>query len=352
MMKNVSAPSTIAETGTLTAAEIVCEGVSKQFLNEPKPAVDHVSFKVEAGNFVVLLGPSGCGKTTLLKMINRLYEPSDGKIWIGGTEVHDLPATELRRHIGYVIQQVGLFPHMKIDQNVSVVPRLLGWDEAKIKARVNDLIDMVGLPKYYLKRYPRQLSGGEQQRIGLVRALAADPPILLMDEPFAAIDAITRECLQEEFLEIQKKVNKTILFVTHDVEEAFRLADKIVVMKSGKLVQYGTPLEIVTQPQDEFVQELVGTSNMLRRLSLISVQSVLNARASWSSEKSEANLRLDGSAVVHPSDDLRNALSTLLNSGANELKVVDPQGRQIGEINFSDLRAALVEHAPRSQEPI
>ncbi len=352
MMKNVSAPSTIAETGTLTAAEIVCEGVSKQFLNEPKPAVDHVSFKVEAGNFVVLLGPSGCGKTTLLKMINRLYEPSDGKIWIGGTEVHDLPATELRRHIGYVIQQVGLFPHMKIDQNVSVVPRLLGWDEPKIKARVNDLIDMVGLPKYYLERYPRQLSGGEQQRIGLVRALAADPPILLMDEPFAAIDAITRECLQEEFLEIQKKVNKTILFVTHDVEEAFRLADKIVVMKSGKLVQYGTPLEIVTQPQDEFVQELVGTSNMLRRLSLIAVQSVLNARASWSSEKSEANLRLDGSAVVHPSDDLRSALSTLLNSGANELKVVDPQGRQIGEINFSDLRAALIEHAPRSQEPI
>jgi len=173
-----------------------------------------------------------------------------------------------------------------------------------------------------------------------------------MDEPFAAIDAITRECLQEEFLDIQKKVNKTILFVTHDVEEAFRLADKIVVMKSGKLVQYGTPLDIVTQPQNEFVQELVGTSNMVRRLSLIDVQSVLDARAGWSSEKSEANLRLDGSAVVHPNDDLRSALSIMLNTGADKLKVVDPQGQQVGEINFGDLRAALVEHAPRSQEQV
>jgi osmoprotectant transport system ATP-binding protein len=351
-MKYSIAPSITSENGTLPAAEIVCEGVTKQFINESRPAVDHVSFKVEAGNFVVLLGPSGCGKTTLLKMINRLYEPSDGKIWIGGTEVHDLPATELRRHIGYVIQQVGLFPHMRIDQNVSVVPRLLGWDKAKITARVKYLIDMVGLPQYYLDRYPRQLSGGEQQRIGLVRALAADPPILLMDEPFAAIDAITRECLQEEFLEIQQKVNKTILFVTHDVEEAFRLADKIVVMKTGKLVQYGTPLEIVTQPQDDFVQELVGTSNMLRRLSLVDVQSVLDARAGWSSEQSLAHLHLDGSAVVHPNDDLRSALSTLLNSGADVLKVVDPQGRQVGEINFGDLRAALVEHAPKSQEQV
>ncbi|MDR3576807.1 MAG: ABC transporter ATP-binding protein [Anaerolineaceae bacterium] len=346
----MTAPSMASETSALTAAEIVCEGVTKQFVNEPRPAVDHVSFKVEAGNFVVLLGPSGCGKTTLLKMINRLYEPSGGKIWIGGTEVHYLPATELRRHIGYVIQQVGLFPHMKIDQNVAVVPRLLGWDEQKIKARVAALMDIVGLPQYYLDRHPRQLSGGEQQRIGLVRALAADPPILLMDEPFAAIDAITRECLQEEFLDIQSKVNKTILFVTHDVEEAFRLADKIVIMKLGKLVQYGTPLEIVTQPQDEFVQELVGTSNMLRRLSLINVQSVLDARTGWSSEKSEANLQLDGSAVVHPNDDLRSALSTLLNSGADVLKVIDPHGGQVGEIHFSDLRAALVKHAPRSQE--
>lgn len=178
-----------------------------------------------------------------------------------------------------------------------------------------------------------------------MRALAADPPILLMDEPFAAIDAITRECLQEEFLEIQMKVNKTILFVTHDVEEAFWLADKIVIMKSGGLVQYGTPLEIVTQPQNEFVQELVGTGNMLRRLSLIDVQSVLDTRADWSSEKSLANLHLDGSAVVHPNDDLRSALSTLLNSGANILKVVDLQGRPVGEINFSDLRAALVAYA-------
>ncbi len=349
MTNQPEAPSTASPAGALISAEIACEGVTRQFSNTTRPAVDHVSFKVTAGDLVVLLGPSGCGKTTLLKMINRLYEPTEGKIWIGGREIHDLPANELRRHIGYVIQQVGLFPHMTIAQNISVVPRLLGWQRARTDERVKSLLEMVGLPQAYLKRYPRQLSGGEQQRIGLARALAADPDILLMDEPFAAVDAINRERLQGELLEIQRKVHKTVLFVTHDVEEAFRLADKIVVMRAGKLVQYGTPLEIVTRPQDEFVQELVGSGNMLRRLSLIDVQSVLDARTSWASKQALAHLSLNDPAVVHPEDDLRSVLSLLLDSHGDTLQVVDRDGRRVGEISLADLRATLVENAPKAQ---
>jgi osmoprotectant transport system ATP-binding protein len=350
MTSQVISPSDTA-VASARAGEIVCEDVTKQFPNESRPAVDQVSFKVEAGSLIILLGPSGCGKTTLLKMINRLYEPTSGKIRIGGIEVHDLPATELRRQIGYVIQQVGLFPHMTIDRNISVVPNLLGWERQKTEDRVGMLLDMVGLPQAYRIKYPRQLSGGEQQRVGLARALAADPSILLMDEPFAAIDAITRDCLQEELLEIHHKVHKTTLFVTHDVEEAFRLADKIVVLKAGKLVQYGTPLEIVTRPQNEFVQELVGTRNMLRRLSLINVQSVLNGRASWASGQALSNLHLNQTVTVHPEDNLRSVLSLFLDSEANAVEVVDQSNRQVGKITFADLRAALVENAPKQQDP-
>jgi osmoprotectant transport system ATP-binding protein len=342
------------------AAEIVCEEVSKQFENATRPAVDRVSLTVAAGSVVVLLGPSGCGKTTLLKMVNRLYEPTGGKIRIGGIEVHDLPATELRRGIGYQIQQVGLFPHMNIAMNISVVPRLLGWDKEKIARRSEYLLDMVGLPREYLPRYPRQLSGGEQQRVGLARALAADPSILLMDEPFAAIDAINRACLQDELNEIHRKVKKTILFVTHDVEEAFRLAEKIVIMKEGHLVQYGTPLEIVTRPCDAFVEELVGTQNMLRRLSLLNVQAVLDARrggktaaappASAASAGGLASLP-EGSPRVHAADDLRSALSLLLDSGTEAVPVVDYQERPIDLLTFADLKAALAAQTAGARAP-
>jgi len=210
---------------------IVVENLSRLFPNEPRPAVDQVSFEVEDGAFVVLLGPSGCGKTTLLKMINRLYEPTSGRILVGGQDARSLKVTELRRRIGYAIQQTGLFPHMRIEQNIAVTPRLLGWDQPRIDARIDELLDLVGLPRAYRARYPRQLSGGEQQRVGLARALAADPAIMLMDEPFGAIDAITRARLQDELAEIQSKLRKTIIFVTHDVEEALRLADKIVIMR-------------------------------------------------------------------------------------------------------------------------
>jgi osmoprotectant transport system ATP-binding protein len=320
---------------------IVVEDLSKQFPREPRPAVDHVSFRVEAGEFVVLLGPSGCGKTTLLKMINRLYEPTSGRILVDGVEVHSLPVTDLRRRIGYVIQQIGLFPHMRIEQNIAVVPQLLGWDRRRIDARIDELLDLIGLPRTYRTRYPRQLSGGEQQRVGLARALAADPAIMLMDEPFGAIDAITRTRLQEELLGIQRKLHKTILFVTHDVEEALRLADRIIVMRAGTIVQYDQPLRIVTHPRDAFVQELIGTEDMLRRLSLLTVRSVLTARAGGDGIHPGGSVSPSGSATIGPDEDLRSALSRLLRSGAESLSVVDEAGRTLGRISFADLRAAV-----------
>jgi osmoprotectant transport system ATP-binding protein len=315
---------------------IVVEQLSKQFPREPRPAVDHVSFAVEDGAFVVLLGPSGCGKTTLLKMINRLYEPSGGRILVGGVDALSLKATELRRRIGYAIQQTGLFPHMRIAQNIAVVPRLLGWAQPRIDARIDELLDLVGLPRSYRTRYPRQLSGGEQQRVGLARALAADPAIMLMDEPFGAIDAITRARLQDELAEIQRKLRKTIIFVTHDVEEALRLADKIVIMRAGALVQYDTPLQIIMHPRDTFVRDLTGANDVLRRLSLLSVRDALaggrngnGVAAIHSAPRSE---------TVRSDDNLRDALARLLRSGAQLLPVVGPNGEQMGQLSLDELR--------------
>ncbi|MCC6148591.1 MAG: ABC transporter ATP-binding protein [Anaerolineaceae bacterium] len=343
----LTTPQPIHDNEKIPSAEIVCEGVTKHFPGGAKPAVDHVSFRVAAGDLVALLGPSGCGKTTLLKMINRLYEPDEGRIWIGKQEIHTLPVNQLRRQIGYAIQQVGLFPHMTIRKNIAVVPRLLGWSREKIEQRSQDLLELVGLPASYLTRYPRQLSGGEQQRIGLARALAADPAILLMDEPFAAVDAINRERLQGELLEIHRKLHKTILFVTHDVEEAFHLADKIIILQAGKLVQHGTPLEIIMQPQNAFVEELTGANNMLRRLSLFTVQSALEAR-----RNSPAQSRpFPEQAVIRPEDDLRSALAQLLESSGDALQVINASEELLGELKFEDLRALLVEGASRNQQP-
>jgi osmoprotectant transport system ATP-binding protein len=349
----VNAASTSNETHLANSGKIVFERVSKSFPNETSPAVDQVSFRVAAGDLVVLLGPSGCGKTTLLKMVNRLYEPSEGEIWMDGKEIHSLPVNDLRRQIGYVIQQVGLFPHMTIRKNISIVPHLLGWSESRINERVEGLLELIGLPTSYLSRYPRQLSGGEQQRVGLARALAVDPGILLMDEPFAAVDAINREYLQGELLELHCKLNTTILFVTHDVEEAFRLADKIIVMRKGNLIQYGTPLEIVSHPQDGFIEELVGTKNLLRRLSLVHVQSILKARQDWAFQPADTR-SFEESVVLKPEDDLRYALSLLLSSGQDRLRVVNSSGVFQGEVSFSDLRAMLfanpVEETTRCHE--
>lgn len=290
-----------------------------------------MSLEVGRGDLVVLLGPSGCGKTTLLKMVNRLYEYDSGRILVEGTEVRSSPVTDLRRHIGYVIQSTGLFPHMTVARNIATVPELLRWERGRIDSRIDELLEMVGLsPAEYRHRYPSQLSGGQQQRVGLARALAADPSIMLMDEPFAAIDNITRRRLQDELLAIQGKVSKTILFVTHDVEEAIRLADKIAIMRMGKVVQYDTPLGILSNPSDSFVSDLVGASDVLRRLSLLPVHSVMQP----------SNERHNNGPTLSMNGSLRDALGLLLKSGADALSIVDEQGRCVGALDLAAIRKA------------
>jgi osmoprotectant transport system ATP-binding protein len=321
-------------------SSIVIHNLVKQFPNVARPAVAGINLDIQAGSFVVLLGPSGCGKTTLLKMINRLYEPTSGNILIDGVDVVSLPATELRRKIGYVIQQNGLFPHMRIEQNIAVVPELLGWERNRIDARIDELLQLVGLPLDYRRRYPRQLSGGEQQRVGLARALAADPQLMLMDEPFGALDAITRGRLQDELLSIQRQLKKTVLFVTHDVEEALRLADVIVVMRLGHVVQSAAPRELLSNPHDDFVRTLVGADDLLRRLSVIPVSSA-----------ARANGHLDTAQAVTLDDNLRTALLTLLRGTANTLAVTDTTGQQIGSVSLSDIRAALVNDSNAVDQP-
>lgn len=309
--------------------------VRKEFGGATRAGVDGVSLRVEPGQFTVLLGPSGCGKTTLLKLTNRLYEPTSGQILVDGEEIRSLPVTTLRRRMGYVIQQTGLFPHMRIEDNIAVVPRLLGWEKAKIRERVAFLLELVGLPPAeYRRRYPGQLSGGEQQRVGLARALAAEPTTLLMDEPFGALDAITRTRLQNELRRIHGVTGQTVLFVTHDIEEAVRLADRIVVMRLGKVVQYDTPLRIVLEPADEFVADLVGAGDVLRRLSLLPVASAVRAIG-------EDGVRSEEPTVMR-SEPLRTALSALLDSQADRVVVVDADAKPVGTL---DLRAIQVASA-------
>lgn len=235
--------------------------VTKTFKGASYSAVDHVSLTVNEGEFITILGSSGCGKTTLLKMINRLYEPDSGSIILFGEDISTVDVVKVRRRIGYVIQQIGLFPHYTVSENIATVPKLLGWDKEKTAARVDELLNLVGLePKEFRERYPAQLSGGQQQRIGLARALAIDPKIMLMDEPFGAIDSITREKLQDELLNLHREMGKTILFVTHDSEEAFKLGDRVIIMNEGKILRFDTPEAIIRQPADPFVQSLVDSA--------------------------------------------------------------------------------------------
>jgi osmoprotectant transport system ATP-binding protein len=265
-------------------------------------------------------------------MINRLYEPTAGNIIVNGTDALQLPATQLRRQIGYVIQQTGLFPHMRIEDNIAVVPRLLGWNGKRINERIDELLQLIGLPRDYRRRYPRQLSGGEQQRVGIARALAADPAIMLMDEPFGAIDAITRARLQDELLQIQRQLHKTILFVTHDVDEALRLADKIIVMRDGEIVQFDAPLTLLTQPADQFVSRLVAADDVLRRLSLFKVGAIVGDAV--------PPTRLVADVPrVHADETVRAALSQLLTSGADALPVVQNE-RVVGYLTFEAIQQA------------
>lgn len=256
---------------------IELDKVVKIYPGAAQPAINDLSFKVDEGETCVVIGPSGCGKTTTLKMVNRLIEPTGGRILIQNENVLDKNPVNLRRGIGYVIQQIGLFPHMTISENISVVPRLLGWEKKRMTKRADELIEMVGMePAEFRDRFPSQLSGGQRQRIGVARALAADPPILLMDEPFGAIDPITRDRLQNEFLRLQKRLKKTIMFVTHDIDEALKMGTVICILyKGGIMAQFDTPENLLANPVDDFVTDFVGADRGLKRLNLIRVGDVM-----------------------------------------------------------------------------
>jgi osmoprotectant transport system ATP-binding protein len=313
---------------------IVFDHVTKIYPKATLPAVDDVSLAVPQGQTVVILGTSGSGKTTLMKMVNRLYEPTSGRILVEGTEIHALPANDLRRRIGYVIQQIGLFPHWTVADNVATVPRILHWPAARVRARVDELLELVGLPPAeFRKRYPSQLSGGQQQRVGIARALAADPQIMLMDEPFGAVDAITRGRLQEEFLELQGRTHKTVLFVTHDVEEALHLADKLIIMDAGHVLQYDTSFNIISRPVNDFVSQLIGTDNMLRLLGLVTVRNVLEPLEPQSAQYAGEALSID--------DSMRDALAKLLRADHDVLPVADAERHLVGQVRLGTVRERL-----------
>ena len=294
-------------------------------------AVDALSFTVPAGKICILVGPSGSGKTTSLKMVNRLIEPTSGEILIDGHDVTKEEPTQLRRRIGYVIQQVGLFPHQTIADNVATVPVLLGWTKPRIAARVTELLALVGLePARYGHRYPAQLSGGERQRAGVARALAAEPPVMLMDEPFGAGDPIVRERLQSELLRIQRELGTTVLFVTHDIDEAIRLGDRVAVMRSGKLVQYAPPGELLAHPADDFVARFVGSDRGLKRLALLTVG---GAEIDTTVDRSSIDPK---APVLRPSSTLRDALARMLESGFQQAAVVDGD-RYVGVLTLAKI---------------
>ncbi len=303
-------------------------------------AVDNVSFDVPEGNIVVFLGPSGCGKTTTLRMVNKLESITEGQILINGTDVNSLNQIELRRSIGYVIQHNGLFPNMTIEDNVMAVPNLLGWDRKKKSDRYKYLMDLVGLnPDEYRKRYPHELSGGQQQRVGIARAMAADPPVMLMDEPFGALDPVIRSRIQNEFLQIQKEVKKTILFVSHDIDEAIKMGDGIAIFKEGKLMQYDSPGELLSRPKNEFVREFVGKDRALKSLSLHTVKDLISERMLRKLDGPEkANKK-----TISVDTNLRDALSILLNQEADQL-VVQAKDKLVGAMQIDDVEAYLHQH--------
>jgi osmoprotectant transport system ATP-binding protein len=320
------------------ASAVRYEHATKRYRGATSAAVEDLTLEVPAGEICVLVGPSGCGKTTAMRMVNRTVEITDGDVYVGEESVRARDPARLRREIGYVIQQIGLFPHRTIAQNISTVPSLLGWDRQRTAARVAELLELIGLDPELGDRYPAQLSGGQQQRVGVARALAADPLVMLMDEPFGAIDPINRERLQNEFLRLQAEIRKTVLFVTHDIDEAIKMGDRIAIMRQGgKVAQYATPAELLMAPADDFVEDFVGADRALKRLALMRVRDIRLWEAPLAfvgQATAEVRAKLNGAEVPHP-------------------LLVDSERRPIGWLSERDLLAEVVPQRPDSSpEPI
>ena len=313
----------------------------KRYPGRDRSAVEHLSLEVVPGEICVLIGPSGCGKTTALKMINRLIPITAGDISIDGRSITTLPLTELRRGIGYVFQQIGLFPHLTVESNIGSVPKLLGWSKGRIRSRAAELLELVGLdPSGDLRRYPGEFSGGQQQRIGVARAMAADPPIMLMDEPFGAVDPIARERLQNDFLRLHREVRKTVIFVTHDIDEAIKMGDRIAIMREGRLVQLAKADELLANPADEFVASFVGEDRGLKRLRVHTLRDI------------ELDPPRDRGAadVVALGDSLHLALSRLMAAGSDRIEVVDDDGAPAGSASLERIAAMVASRSERVGE--
>ncbi len=380
-----------SEKSTQAAETMIrLEDLTKVFPGQDEPAVDDLSMEIYEGEIVVLVGPSGCGKTTTMKMINRIIEPTSGKIFLEGEDVTKANPDNLRRRIGYVIQQIGLFPHMTIADNIATVPRMLGWDNKRISDRIDELLETVGMDLSYRDRYPKELSGGQRQRIGVARAMAADPPVLLMDEPFGAIDPITRDRLQDEFLRLQQEIRKTIVFVTHDIDEAIKMGDRIAILRTqSKIAQYDTPEKILTDPADDFVADFIGAGASIKRLRLSTVEEIEPAdwpvaRLSDSREEVRNKIQNSGKdyalllddrerpkrwvtaehlergtpleeagrpavAIVEANSNLYNTLDTMITSYKGSAIVVDEGGRYKGVVDFDTVLEAINAMRPLEQ---
>jgi osmoprotectant transport system ATP-binding protein len=329
----VPEPKVTEEVSSAGASAVRYENATKRYGDSTEAAVESLDLEVPAGEVCVLVGPSGCGKTTAMRLVNRTVELSEGDVLVGGKSVRDREPAQLRREIGYVIQQIGLFPHRTVAENIGAVPQLLAWKKERIRSRTAELLELIGLDPELGERYPAQLSGGQQQRVGVARALAADPLVMLMDEPFGAIDPINRERLQNEFLRLQAEIRKTVLFVTHDIDEAIKMGDRIAVMrKGGHVAQYATPAELLMAPADEFVEDFVGADRALKRLALMRVSDIDLWEAPLAhvgQATAEVRTKLDGAEVPYP-------------------LLVDAERRPLGWLSERDLAAATVPARPDS----